>query len=333
MGHSHTHTHDDSAAGLRALWISLAVLAVTAAVQAVVVLFSGSIALLGDTLHNAADALTAVPLGIAFLLGRRAASRRYPYGFGRAEDVAGLFVVVVVAASAVLAAWQAVTRLLHPQPVHHLGYVAAAAVVGFLGNEWVARYRIRAGRRIGSAALVADGVHARTDALTSLAVLVGAGGVAIGWRWADPIVGLAIAAMIVVVLADAARTVFRRLLDGVEPTLVDDAEAALAATPGVTAVGPVRLRWTGHQLRAETSVAVEPSLTVAAGHAIVLDAEHRLGHALPHLASATVHLDAGQEKHTHLEAAQEKHTHLEAAQEKHTHLDDAKAHHAHPVAG
>jgi len=331
--HSHTHTHDDSAAGLRALWISLAVLAVTAAAQAVVVLLSGSVALLGDTLHNAADALTAVPLGIAFLLGRRAATRRYPYGFGRAEDVAGLFVVVVVAASAALAAWQAVTRLVHPQPVHHLGYVAAAGVLGFLGNEWVARYRIRAGRRIGSAALVADGLHARTDALTSLAVLLGAGGVALGWRWADPVVGLAIAAMIVFVLVDAARTVFRRLLDGVEPKLVDDAEAALAATPGVTAVGPVRLRWTGHQLRAETSVAVAADLTVAAGHAIVLDAEHRLGHALPHLASATVHLDAGQTKHTHLNAGQNRHVHTDAVENRHVHTDAVENRHVHVDAG
>ena len=291
MGHSHAHTHDDSAAGLRALWISLAVLGATAAVQAAVVLWSGSVALLGDTLHNLADALTAVPLGVAFLIGRRAANRRYPYGYGRAEDLAGLFVVLVVAASAVLAAWQAVARLLHPQHVHHLGYVAAAALVGFAGNEWVARFRIGVGRRIGSAALVADGVHARTDALTSLAVLVGAGGVAIGWRWADPVVGLAIAALILVVLAETARTVFRRLLDGVDPALVDDAEAALAATPGVASVGAVRLRWTGHSLRVEAEIAVARALTIVEAQVIALDAEHRLTHALPHLAAATVHLD------------------------------------------
>jgi cation diffusion facilitator family transporter len=303
MGHSHAHTPDHSAAGLRTLWISLAVLAGTAAAQAVVVVFSGSVALLGDTLHNAADALTAVPLGVAFLLGRRAASRRYPHGLDRAEDLAGLAIVAVVAASAALAGWQAVTRLLHPQPVHHLGYVAAAGIIGFLGNEWVARYRIRTGRRIGSAALVADGLHARTDALTSLAVLLGAGGVALGWRWADPVVGLGIAAMILVVLAEATRTVFRRLLDGVDPALVDDAEAALAATPGVTRVGAVRLRWTGHRLRAEASVAVAPELTVAAGHAIVLEAEHRLGHALPHLAAATLHLDPDSVRHAHLHPA------------------------------
>jgi cation diffusion facilitator family transporter len=301
MGHTHSHTqpHDETAAGLRALWISLGVLAATAAIQAVVAVASGSVALLGDTLHNVADALTAIPLGVAFLIGRRAANRRYPYGYGRAEDLAGLFVVAVIAASAALATWQAVARLLHPQPVHHLWYVAAAALIGFVGNEWVARYRIRAGRRIGSAALVADGQHARTDGLTSLAVLLGAGGVAIGWRWADPVVGLAIAALILHVLVDAARTVFRRLLDGVEPALVDDAEAALAATPGVTSVGAVKLRWTGHRLRAEAEIAVASSLTVAEAHAIALVAEHELTHALPHLAAATVHLDPAGTRHTH----------------------------------
>jgi cation diffusion facilitator family transporter len=301
--HSHTHEHDESAVGLRALWISLAVLAATAAGQAVIAVLSGSVALLGDTLHNVADALTAVPLGVAFLIGRRAANRRYPYGYDRAEDLAGLFVVAVIAASAVLASWQAVARLLHPQPVHHLWYVAAAALAGFLGNEWVARYRIRTGRRIGSAALVADGQHARTDGLTSLAVLLGAGGVALGWRWADPVVGLLIAALILHVLVDAARTVFRRLLDGVDPALVDDAEAALAATAGVTSVGAVKLRWTGHRLRAEAEIAVLPSLTVAEAHVIALDAEHHLTHALPHLAAATVHLDPAGSAHVHDQVA------------------------------
>jgi len=292
-GHSHSHDHDRSAAGLRALWISLAALGATAAVQAVVVAFSGSVALLGDTLHNVADALTAVPLGVAFLVGRRTANRRYCYGYGRAEDLAGLFVVLVIAASAVLAGWQAVARLMEPRPVHHLGYVGIAALIGFLGNEWVARYRIRTGRRIGSAALVADGLHARTDALTSLAVLLGVCGVAIGWRWADPVVGLAIAALILVVLVDAARTVFRRLLDGVDPALVDDAEAALAATPGVTGVNTVRLRWTGHQLRAEADIGVATTLTVAEAHTIAHEAEHGLLHALPHLTAATIHVGPG----------------------------------------
>ena len=195
-----------SAAGMRALWISLAVLGATAAIQAAVAVASGSVALLGDTLHNAADALTAVPLGVAFILGRRPPTRRYPYGYGRAEDLAGILIVVLILASSALAAYAAVNRLLHPERVSNLMAVAAAAIVGFAGNELVARYRIRVGRRIGSAALVADGLHARTDGFTSLAVLFGAGGVALGWKWADPVVGLAITAAI----ATTARFATRR---------------------------------------------------------------------------------------------------------------------------
>ena len=193
-----------SADGLRTLWLSLAALAVTALLQAVVVAVSGSVALLGDTLHNAADALTAVPLAIAFLAGRRPPTRRYTYGYGRAEDLAGIVIVVIIAASSALAAYEAATRLAHPRPVSHLVAVAIAALIGFTGNELVARYRIRTGRRIGSAALVADGLHARTDGFTSLAVLLGVGGVAVGWDWADPVVGLLITLAILAVLRQAA---------------------------------------------------------------------------------------------------------------------------------
>ncbi|MDQ3788916.1 MAG: cation diffusion facilitator family transporter, partial [Actinomycetota bacterium] len=128
--------------GMRALWISFGALMVTAVAQAVLVAFTGSVALLGDTLHNFADALTAVPLGIAFVLGRRAATRRFTYGLGRAEDLAGLVIIVVIASSAVLAAWQAVDRLVDPRDMTHVGWVAAAGVIGFAGNELVARYRI-----------------------------------------------------------------------------------------------------------------------------------------------------------------------------------------------
>ena len=208
---------------------------------------SGSVALLGDTLHNAADALTAVPLGIAFVVGRRPPTRRYTYGYGRAEDLAGVVIVVIIAASSALAAYEAVTRLAHPRPVSNLIAVAVAAVIGFTGNELVARYRIRVGRKIGSAALVADGLHARTDGFTSLAVLLGVGGVAIGWDWADPVVGLLITVAILAVLRQAAREIYRRLMDAVDPALVDQVEQTLRATPGVLAVGQVRLRWIGHQ--------------------------------------------------------------------------------------
>jgi len=293
--HSHDHGTDAaleaSADGWRALWISLAGLAATAGAQAVVVVLSGSVALLGDTLHNAADALTAVPLGAAFLLGRRRPTRRYTYGYGRAEDLAGVAIVAVIALSCVVAAVAAVQRLAHPRPVSHLAAVAVAAAIGFAGNELVARYRIRTGRRIGSAALVADGLHARTDGFTSLAVLVGAGGVAIGWRWADPVVGLLITIAILAVGWQAAREVGRRLMDSVDPALTDQAEASLRATPGVLAVGRVRLRWVGRAIRAECEISVDPACSVVQAHDIAVGAEHALIHAIPRLTAASVHAD------------------------------------------
>ncbi|WP_435056515.1 cation diffusion facilitator family transporter [Streptomyces noursei] len=282
---------EGSREGLRTLWLSLAVLGLTTVVQAAVFALSGSVALLGDALHNAADALTAVPLGVAFLLGRRAATRRYTYGYGRAEDLAGVVIVLTIAASAVPALYAAVDRLLHPQDVAHLWAVAAAALAGFVGNEWVARYRIRTGRRIGSAALVADGLHARTDGFTSLAVLLGAGGSALGWRAADPAVGLLITVAILLVLKDAAREVFRRLMDSVDPALVAAGEAALRGVPGVRGVGRVRMRWIGHALRAEADIVLDPQLTLARGHRIAVAAEHALIHGVPRLTAATVHLD------------------------------------------
>ena len=315
------HSHDaldkvdaaleGSREGVRALWVSLLVLMATAAGQAAVVLVSGSVALLGDTLHNLADALTAIPLGIAFVLGRRAATRAFTYGFGRAEDLAGLTVVLVITVSAIVSAWIAVDRLLRPASVTHLAAVAIAGVVGFIGNEIVARYRIAVGRRIGSAALVADGLHARTDGFTSLAVLLAAGGGWLGWDWADPIIGLAITAAIVLVLKDAAKEVFARLLDAVDPTLVDAAEASLRAIPGVQDVPVVRLRWIGHRLHAEAEIVADGSLSLRAAHEIAADAEHQLTHAIPHLARAIVHVDPtsnpGTEHHADLSHARRQH--------------------------
>ncbi|MFJ2886198.1 cation diffusion facilitator family transporter [Streptomyces sp. NPDC087305] len=282
---------ESSARGMRALWVSLAVLGMTALVQAAVVFVSGSVALLGDTVHNAADALTAVPLGIAFVLGRRAATRRFTYGYGRAEDLAGIAIVLTIAGSAAFAAWAAVDRLLDPRPMTHVPVVAVAALVGFVGNEWVARYRMRVGREIGSAALVADGLHARTDGFTSLAVLIGAGGSALGWQLADPIVGLAITAAIALVLRDASREVFRRVMDAVDPDLVDRAEHALRDVEGVRGVGELRLRWIGHRLRAEVAVVVDGEATVRQAHAVAVAAEHALLHAVPRLTAALVHAD------------------------------------------
>ncbi|WP_240632212.1 cation diffusion facilitator family transporter [Cryobacterium sp. LW097] len=288
MPHSHdaADSIDDaleaSKEGVRALKISLFVLLATTVLQLGVVFISGSVALLADTIHNFSDALTAVPLWVAFILGRRAASRRYTFGLGRAEDLAGLFIVVVVALSAVVAAWQSIARLLDPHPLENLWWVVAAGVIGFAGNEAVAIYRIRVGQRIGSAALVADGVHARTDGFTSLAVVAGAIGAMLGFPLADPIVGILISGAIIVLLWGTVRSIGRRLMDGIEPELVDRANAALLAVPGVTSVDRLQLRWVGHRLQGSAIVRLDATSTVVAA-AIVDDALHTLNRALPNL--------------------------------------------------
>ncbi len=294
-GHSHdTADQVDSvleadADGRRCLLLSLAALLATAAVQAVVVVLSGSVALLGDTLHNVADALTAGPLLIAFRLARRPPTRRFTYGYGRAEDLAGIVVLLFITASAVVAAYVAVDRLLHPQDIGYLGAVAGAGLVGFLGNEGVARYRIVVGRRIGSAALVADGLHARTDGFTSLAVLLGALGVALGFPLADPIIGLVITVAILGVLRSAAREVLARLMDAVDPALVDQAERAVLSTAGVRGVRELRIRWIGHTLRAEADVLVDPHLSLAEAHDLAHHAERHLLDQVHRLTAAAIH--------------------------------------------
>jgi cation diffusion facilitator family transporter len=294
--HSHdaADSVDDALAasgeGIRAVRISLVVLGVTAVAQLVVVMVSGSTALLADTIHNFSDALTAVPLWIAFVLGRRAATRRYTYGYGRAEDLAGVFVVAMIALSAGVAGIESVRRLVDPQPVDNPWAVLAAGLVGFVGNELVAVHRIRIGRRIGSAALVADGRHARTDGFTSLGVVAAAGGVLAGFPLADPIVGLLITAAILVVLRGAATDIHRRLMDAVDPHLVDTAEATVRAVPGVLDVDALRLRWTGHRVRAEVGIVVDPALDVVTAHDIATATHHRLLHRVPRLVAATVHV-------------------------------------------
>lgn len=277
--------------GMRALQVSLGVLALTACIELVIVTLSGSVALLGDTIHNFADALTAVPLGLAFWLGRRPATKRYTYGYGRAEDLAGVFIIAIIAASSGFTAYEAIHRLIHPQTIHGIGLVIAAGLLGFLGNEVVARYRIQVGTRIGSAALVADGLHARTDGFTSLAVVVGAIGVAAGFPAADPIMGLLITVAILGVLRTAARDIYRRLMDSVDPGLVHQVETILARVDGVEQVGPVRIRWVGHELRAEAIIVSDGQRPLAEAHAIAEEAHHRLLHEVPRLTEALIHSD------------------------------------------
>jgi cation diffusion facilitator family transporter len=279
--------------GIRAVAISLVILLLTAGIQAVVVVASGSVALLGDTLHNAADALTAVPLWLAFRLGRRAPASRftYGYGYGKAEDVAGVAVLALIFGSAAFAGYEAIDRLIHPQTITDLGFVMAAAVVGAVGNEVVAQYRIRVGRRIGSAALEADGIHARTDGVTSLLVLIGAVAVALGAQWADAVVGLVITAAILVVGYQAAKSVGQRLLDAVDPGIVGRISTTVASVDGVVAVTEVRARWMGHRLLAQVRLSVDGALPVTRAHEIAEVAHHELLHHVPNLSDAIIHVD------------------------------------------
>jgi cation diffusion facilitator family transporter len=296
-----SHSHDAAGSldqalesshdGIRAVAISFAILLATAGFQALVVASSGSVALLGDALHNAADGLTAIPLWLAFRLGRRPPTRRFTYGFGKTEDLAGLVVIGLIALSAGLAGYEAVDRLLHPQTIKGLGFVMAAAVVGAVGNELVAQYRIRTGRRIGSAALEADGIHARTDGVTSLLVLLGAIGVALGAQWADPAVGLVITAAIVVVGYQAVRSVGQRLLDAVDPAIVDAIRETVIHVAGVVEVTEVRARWAGHRLLAQVRLGVDGGIDVASAHQIAEVAHHDLLHAIANLSDAIIHVD------------------------------------------
>ncbi|UUZ45879.1 cation diffusion facilitator family transporter [Janibacter limosus] len=277
--------------GIRALKISLVLMLGTTVVQAVIVTFSGSVALLADTIHNLSDALTAVPLWIAFVLSRRVATRKYTYGFNRAEDLAGLFIVLMIALSSIVAAYEAIDRMINPRPMDNIGWVIAAGVIGFLGNEAVAVYRIRVGKKIGSAALVADGVHARTDGFTSPAVVVGGIGVVLGFPLADPIVGLLISAMIAVLLIGTVRSVGRRLMDGIEPELVDRAEHALQHPAEVESVESVRLRWVGHRLHGDALVRTSATSSAEADHPAE-DAEAAVKKRMPNVDEMTVRVMA-----------------------------------------
>jgi cation diffusion facilitator family transporter len=296
--HAHEHEHfgpsDIAMAtreGVRATWLSLGGLAATAVLQLTIVVISGSVALLADTIHNFTDALTAIPLLIAFRLGRRPASPRYPYGYHRAEDVAGLAIVVLIFASAVLAALEAIARLINPQPIERIGWVLAAGAIGFVGNEAVAVYRIKIGRRIGSAALEADGLHARTDGMTSLAVILASLGVMAGIDRADAFVGLAITIPIGFTLVRAGRTVLHRALDGTEESTITLIQTVASAVEGVEHVGMTRARWSGHRLLAELNIDVDAELRVDEGHAIAESVREALLHAVPRLESVNVHVD------------------------------------------
>lgn len=277
-----------NALAIRTVKLALLALGLTTILQIIIYLASGSVALLGDTVHNLGDALNSIPLWLAFVVARRKPTRRYTYGFGRAEDVAGLFIVGSIAFSALYILLESVNKLINPQPLENLGWVAAAAVVGFIGNEIVALLQIRVGRKIGSDAMIADGLHARTDGLTSLAVLIAAGGAALGFPVVDPIIGILIGVAIVFITRNAAVAIWYRLMDAIDPRLMERAESAIRKHSEIREIVRLQMRWLGHQLYAEAVLAIDPALSVAESEPIIDHISHELYHALPNLADATL---------------------------------------------
>ena len=292
-GHGHTHGAIDPsiATSDRGLWAvkwSLVGLLFTAVLQAGVFWLSGSVALLADLIHNIGDALTALPLGVAFIIGRRQPTARFGYGYGRVEDLAGVAVVAVVLISALITAYESIDRVYHPQPIHHLGALAVAAIIGFVGNEVVALFRMGVGREINSAALIADGKHAMADGVVSLAVLVSAIGVGLGYPWVDPLIGLVITALLLKIVWESGQTIFGRLLDGIEPEVIDAIHHAAEQGESVESVESIRARWLGHRLYAEVDVALPLTLSLQEVQSITEAVEASLKAHLPYLGRAVV---------------------------------------------
>jgi len=304
----HIHSHGvidpilvSTERGIWAVKWSFVGLMITAIFQVFIVLATGSIALLADTIHNFGDATTAIPLWLAFKLARRKPSQRFSYGFGRVEDLAGLIIIQLILFSAVVAAYESIDRFLNPRAVENLWAVAVAAILGFAGNEIVAIFRIRVGREINSAALVSDGYHARVDGFSSLAVLFSVLGIWLGFPLADPIVGVAITILILRIVWTSGKPVISRLLDGTDPEIKDEIRHAVAHARGVREITEVRVRWLGHRLHAEINLAVGPDETVSEAHAIAIEARSELLRHLPHLSNAIIHVDpenaSGEEHH------------------------------------
>lgn len=291
---SYTHTHGaispeivTSKRGIWAVKWSFIGLLLTALLQVGVVILSGSVALQADTIHNLGDAATAIPLWIAFSVAQWKPNRRFTYGYRRVEDLAGVAIVAIILLSAAITGYEAIERFLHPQEITHLRAVMVAAAIGFLGNEVVARFRLKVGQEIGSAALVADGYHARVDGFTSLSVFLGAALTGLGYPLADPIVGLLITVAIAQIVIQSAQTIFTRLLDGVEPEVIADLHHATSHVPEVLEINSIKARWTGHRLQAEIAIAVNPELSLIAAQKIATSVRSQL-HSHSHLVEATV---------------------------------------------
>jgi cation diffusion facilitator family transporter len=294
-GHKHDHGDlagdkalKDNELGIRTIYFAVALLGLTTIFQIAIYLFSGSVALLGDTVHNFGDAINSIPLLGAFWLANRVANKRYTYGYGRAEDLAGVLIVLSIGFSAFYILWESVNRLFNPVPLNSLGWVAAAAIIGFAGNELAAIIQIRTGKSIGSDAMIANGLHARTDGLTSLAVLVAAIGAFLGYPIVDAIIGILMGIVILFITRDAAKSMWYRLMDAVDPIIVERAEAVIKEHPDVKGIQRLQMRWIGHRLQAEAVISIESDLNAAQCNVISEHISHHLYHEIPNLAETTI---------------------------------------------
>ena len=290
-GHVHGAGLPAGAGALRVVGISSVLLAAVAALELTAAAISGSVGVLADGLHNLGDVSTTVALAIAFILSRRAPTRRFPYGYHRGEDLAGLVVLALIVASAVASGVTSVEHLVHRPPLTNATLAMIVAAAGFVGNEAAARYKVRAGRRLHSTSLVADGQHSRIDGLASLGALAGVAGAALGAPILDPVAGLVITVIIAVVAWETARTVTGRLLDEADASLLATIEAVARSTPGVLGVTATRARWTGRRVLAELTVEVDPDTTLARAHALGEDVRHALYHRIDSPIEVIVHLD------------------------------------------
>ena len=296
QGHGHVHGKVDAdlygnRAGLRAVQISTAGMFLVSAIQFAIAWIGGSAGLFADALHNFGDVFTTIALWIAFVISNRAANQRYTYGYYRSEDLAGIFIVLVIIASATASAVESIQKLTSGNIPTQIYLSMAAALVGVAGNELLAQYKISVGKRINSVSLIADGHHSRIDGLTSLAAFIGLVGVQIGFPKADPIAGIVITIVIVTVVFSTARSVLQRLLDAVDPHVVPSIITIASAVTGVEEVTDVRARWIGHTLHVAMNIEVDAELTLSKAHAIAEEVRHQLFHHIKGISEVLIHTD------------------------------------------
>ncbi|HEX9132450.1 MAG TPA: cation diffusion facilitator family transporter [Ktedonobacteraceae bacterium] len=295
-GHGHEHGKVDAdlygnRAGLRAVQISTVGMLLVSVIQFAIARYGGSAGLFADALHNFGDVFTTIALWIAFVISNRAANQRYTYGYYRAEDLAGIFIVLVIIASATASAIESVQKLISGNIPTQIYLSMAAALVGVAGNELLAQYKISVGKRINSVPLVADGQHSRIDGLTSLAAFIGLIGVQLGFPKSDPIAGIVITIVIITVVFSTSRSVLQRLLDAVDPRIVPTIITTALAVPGVEAVTDIRARWVGHTLHVVMNIEVDAELTLSKAHAIAEEVRHRLFHDVKGISEVVIHTD------------------------------------------